>query len=588
MKSGKNRLFATALPQQGKRILLFMTLIALPVLFLYLGQSELLNVEGEWAACSRMMSGPGVSVERWYPESCHTIIFSRLIDELSNIFPMSEWLIRLPSLLAALATLAGTILLSLEIFERKNAVFAGWLMLGSYGFLYWGRIGSNPMFGAAAAVWCAALFFGRRSAESSLFRQNFDFFVMLGTVLLLCGYTTAIGIILLLLPQWIAILKKNRIAWRKCLLITAALISALLFLAVLLYIVVYSDNPELRWAGSLRRMADFCIRLSHRSFRELISLNNRIPVVESWLNLPRMLLPWSLLLPAALIGLWKKRKVLPDNFIRLLWGMLLYILFLAIFPGRRWGSLLPLLGPAVIVMSTGLSARYHDVKLERYSELVVRGIFIIIAALFSALFCTWPLWDELLRVDAPAMLMLLSAVAGLATLALLTFGISSGNPVEKIMKRSSPLAATVLAGVVLSVFVNCVFLPQMNRFRTGRRFWERSAAAIEQCDPAPELVIFYRCGVPERGIYYLNLEQPFTEVSTPEMADKILRNCGGKVVIISSREPEIISEISRIAARNRKRFNKDAPLAAEDLPVAFVSSDIHSPGDSYATWLLEL
>ena len=38
--------------------------------------------------------------------------------------------------------------------------------------------------------------------------------------------------------------------------------------------------------------------------------------------------------------------------------------------------------------------------------------FSIIAALFSALFCTWPLWDELLRVDAPAMLMLLSAVAG--------------------------------------------------------------------------------------------------------------------------------------------------------------------------------
>ncbi len=587
MKAAES-LFATALPQQGKRILLFMTLVALPVLLLYLGKSELLNVEGELASCVRMMQGPGISTERWYPDSCHTVIFGRLINELSRIFPMSEWLLRIPSLLAALAMLAGTILLSLEIFERKNAVFAGWLLLGSYGFLYWGRVGSSPMFGAAAAMWCVALFFGRKSSESSLFRRSFDFFVMLGAVLLFCGYTTAIGIILLLLPQWFSMLKNRCFSWKKCFIVLSALLLDLIFLTLLLYIVVYSDNPQLRWDGSLYRMADFCYRLSVGSFRELISLNHGITVAEALLNLPRLLLPWSLLIPAAAVGLWKKRHMLPDNFIRLLCGMGLYILFIGIFPGRRWGALLPLLGPAVIAISAGLSARYRDIRFERYSELIVRGIFIIIAALFAALFCTWPLWDELLRVDAPTMLMLLSTLAGLTTLALLTFGITSGNPIEKIMKRPSPLSGTILAGVVLSVFVNCVFLPQMNRFRTGRRFWTRSAAAIEQCDPAPEMVIFYRCGIPKRGIYYLNLRQPFVMVSTPQDADRILHNCGGKVAMISSCEPEIISEISSIAARNRKRFNPDAPMVAEELPIAFVNSDTRSPWAGYATWLLEL
>ena len=279
-------LFATALPQQGRRILLFMTLVALPVLLFYLGKSELLNVEGELASCVRMMQGPGISVGRWYPESCHTVIFSRLINELSRIFPMSEWLLRIPSLLAALAMLAGTILLSLEIFERKNAVFAGWLLLGSYGFLYWGRVGSSPMFGAAAAMWCAALFFGRKSSESSLFRRSFDFFVMLGVVLLFCGYTTALGIILLLLPQWIALLKNRSFSWKKCFIVLGALLADLIFLTLLLYIVVYSDNPQLHWDGSLRRMTDFCYRLSVGSFRELITLNHGISVAEALFNLP--------------------------------------------------------------------------------------------------------------------------------------------------------------------------------------------------------------------------------------------------------------------------------------------------------------
>lgn len=587
MKEKVNTFFATALPKQGKRALLLITLAALPVLMLYLGKSELINVEGEWASCIRMMTGKGIADSPLYPENTHTIIYSRLILELSRIVPLSEWLIRLPSAVAALLTLLGTILLALEIFDRKNAVLAGWLMLGSYGFLYWGRIGSAPMFGAAAAIWCAALFYGRQRRDSTPFRSSFDFFIMFFGVLLLGGCTSAVGIILLLLPQWIDMMKKHQYSRRGCILAVLAALSALLVVAISLYIVIYSDQPSLQLGGSLNRTINFCIRLFTVSFRELVTpAGSGFP--ESLLHLPRLLLPWSLFIPAAAWGLWKKRKSLPADLKKLLTGMLLFFLFIGIFPARRWGALLPLLGPAVIVMSAGLSAKFRDAEWVRQSELAIRTIFIIIAALFTALFCTWPLWGTLLRVEAPLMLLLISFVAGIITLALLTFGIIPGNLLEKIMKLSSPLSGTILAGVVLSVLVNCVIFPQMNRFRTGRRFWQSSSLAINQCDPEPETVIFYRCGIPKRGLYYLDLKQPFAMASTAKEADALLNNIGGKAVIISYRDPAIIAELADVAARNRKRFAAGEPMAAEDVPVAFIDSDARSEINCYATWLLEL
>ncbi|MBE6390725.1 MAG: hypothetical protein E7042_00770 [Lentisphaerae bacterium] len=587
MKDKVNNFFVTALPKQGKRALLLITLAALPILMLFLGKSELINVEGEWAGCIRMMTGPGISDNTWYPSDARTAIYSRLVMELARLLPLTEWLIRIPAVIAALLTLSGTILLALEIFERKNAVLAGWLMLGSYGFLYWGRIGSAPMFSAAATVWCAALFYGRQRRSPSPFRSSFDFFVMFFGILLLCGYTSAIGILLLLLPQWVDMTRKKQYSKSGCGKALLGALSAFTLVALLLYVVIYSDQPSLQWDGSFFRLVNFCRRLSVESWHELVTPGSG-GFPESLLHLPRLLLPWSLLIPAAAFGLWKKRDLLSADFKKLLWGMLLFFLFVGIFPFRRWGSLLPMLGPATIAMAAGLSVRLRDAETERYSELIVRGIFIVIAALFTALFCTWPLWDKLLRVEAPLMLMLISFVAGIATLALLTFGISPGNPVEKIMKLPSPLAGTILAGVVLSVLVNCVIFPQMNRFRTGRRFWQESSIAINQCDPEPETVIFYRCNIPPRGLYYLGLEQPFTKAMTPQEADKILRSCGGKAVVVSWRDPEIIQELSEVAARNRKRFNADSPLAAEALPVAFVNSDARSYKDCYATWLLEL
>ena len=521
------------------------------------------------------------------PEHYNSVVFGRLLRELSRFLPTGEWLIRFPALLAALAALSGTVLLALEIFDRKNAVFAGWLMLSSYGFLYWGRVGSNAMFAAAALVWSASLFYGKKRYQSIPFRRSFEFFFLLLITLVLCGITAVLGIIVFTIPPWISSLKKERFKFSDLKWNIAGIASAVVFVAVILYIGIYSGTPEISWNGNFERMLLFCRRIMSSSWLDFITPDGK-GGLKQFSHLFRLLLPWSLFLPATIYGLWKKRHELPEDLKNLVYGIGLFILFIGIFPARRWGSMLPMLGPAMIVVSSGLSARYREVKLVQISELIVRGMFMIIAALAAALLCTWPLWGKLLDLPVPVLLMMISTVTGAAALLVLTFCTVPRNFAETIMKRPAPLAGTVLAGVILSVLINCVVLPQMSLFRTERNFWYNAANELEQCNPAPEMLMFYRCSLSGKALYYLMPKQRIVEVNTPAEAEKLLRNTGGKVAVITRHRPEFFAELKEIAGANSKNFFADRPLCREKLPVAFAANDAGAADKCRGLWLFEL
>lgn len=586
MREFFNSLFISALPEQGKRALLLMPLAAFGVLLIFLGCAELTGVESEWAGCFRLLADDGRFSGEWLPEHYSSMIFGRFFREISPVFTVNEWLIRFPAVLAALAVMAGTILLALEIFDRKIAIFAGWLLLGSYGFLYWGRVGSNAIFGAAATVWCAALFYGRMRHKSAPFRCSFDFFVLLLLTMAVCGFTAVGGIIALLLPLWFTMAKTYRFKVEDAVWCVLGTLSAVAVVGVLLYLVVYSGNPENTWLDNLVRLRSFCRNLIFSSWREFITPTGNL--TKSLFHLPRLLLPWSLFIPAAVWGLWKKRELLPDDLKILICGMGLFVLSVGIFPLRSWGDMLPLLGPAVIVLSAGLSARWRDVRWERVSELTVRAVFIVVSALATALLCTWPLWENLLRLTPPVMLMIISTATGAVVLTVLTFWTVPGSFAERFMKRPAPLAGTVFAGVILSVLVNCVIFPQMSLFRTERNFWLNSATVLEQCEPAPEMVMFYRCGIPEKGLYYLALKQRIVSVNSPAEASELLRSCGGKVAVITLCKDEYLDELQQIARSARKNFFAENPLAREELPVAFTAGDSRQQNNAWGIWLFEL
>lgn len=577
---------AAVLPEQGKRAILFLSLIAVPVLLIFLGHGELTPEESEWAGCYRTVADAAKFSEPWLPQYYNNMIFGHLFCKLEMLFPISEWMLRFPVILAAIAFTAGTILLALEIFDRKNAVFSGWLMLGAYGFLYWGRIGSSAMFAAAATVWCAALFFSWEKRKPTPFHNSFEFFTILSVTFVACGITAVLGIILLLLPLWINMARKHQFDIRRFKHYFAGLLCAMAVLAGILFSAGCLGAPENFRLDNFNRVWMLCQKLISSAGRELsgISLYGVPEALWSWF---KQLLPWSLFIPAAVWGLWQKRNTLPENFKALICGTVLFVPVIGLISGGG-GHILPQLAPSVIILSAGLSARFRDVKWERISELFVRSVFIMVAALAAALLCTWPLWGKLLRLQPPVVLMVISLLTGGAALVVLMFCTVPGNAVEKMTKRPSPLAGTVIAGVILSVLVHCVIFPQMGLLRTERKFWQGAADMLEQCDPAPETVMFYRCGLPANGIYYLAPKQQIAVVSTPEAADELLRNSGGKVAVITRHHPEYFDELNRIARKNRKNFFAARPLCREDLPVAFTRGEAKEREKILGLWLLEL
>ncbi|MBR7107694.1 MAG: hypothetical protein IKC89_04690 [Lentisphaeria bacterium] len=587
MKNTVNTLFRTALPRYGKRSVFFLTVIAIPVLLILLGQSALLSVEGEWAACSRIAVDDGTFLDSgsgWKPDDFHNVIGGCIVRELSNFVPLSEWLIRIPAVLAALALLAGSMVLALEVADRKTAVLTGWLMLGSYGFLYWGRVGSGEMFAAAALVWAAVLFYGNVRNRRVSFRIGLDFFFLFFAVLVMCGLTSAVGMVIFLLPQWRAMLVQNKLSLRRIGILFASGICALLSIAALMFAAVYMRRFHDGFWGNICELWRLLPVLGKAAVREFFS-SAGINIAEGILHLPRLMLPWTLLLPAAVWNLWSKRGELQDEHKRLLYGIVWFILCVGIFPVRRWGTVLPVLGPALILLALSCSTRFNKNVWEERSEAAVRSVFMIAAALVLALPCTWPLWTRLLGVKPPLLLLAVAAVTGVFALAVLMYTARPGNLVDKIIKRQSPLAGTVFAGVLLSVFVNCVLFPEMNMFRTERDFWKRSRVVLAQCYPQPELVLFYKMRVREPAIFYLESGIPFKSIVSPGELDLFLRNTGGKLAVVSQNSPETVRELRMLAQKNRRRFHEGEALVTEAHPVAFVRSDKRSNG--YALWILE-
>ena len=98
MKNLFKSFFITVLPEQGKRALFLLSLAALPALLLFLGFGELSGVESEWAGCFRLASESAKFFDDWMPEHYNSVVFGRLLRELSRFLFASVWLIRIPAL----------------------------------------------------------------------------------------------------------------------------------------------------------------------------------------------------------------------------------------------------------------------------------------------------------------------------------------------------------------------------------------------------------------------------------------------------------------------------------------------------------
>ena len=127
---------------------------AAAVLLMILGNNPLLgNEAGNAESIRLLLAGKDIfAAERSFlPDSFIQLWLCRIQMLPALVFGSSEFFWRICSVVPALLLLSGSMLLTDEIFGRRAMCCAGWMLIGSYGFIYWGRNAGNYIF---LAAWC--------------------------------------------------------------------------------------------------------------------------------------------------------------------------------------------------------------------------------------------------------------------------------------------------------------------------------------------------------------------------------------------------------------------------------------------------
>ncbi|MDD5729305.1 MAG: glycosyltransferase family 39 protein, partial [Victivallales bacterium] len=310
-------------------------------LFCRLGHYALWGSEDRWAEIAREMI---VNKDFLHPAINGEVYFDKpllsywLITAVSFLCEcVNEAVARIPSAAAGLAGIFATVYIGRKLFNSKTGITAGWILLSSFGFLFWGRAAAADMENMTAIALAVAWFLARE--------QKAGFFSYLGFYLICFLGALAKGLPAIAVPVAVVIpyvLIHGR--WKAHIRIShfLALIvgSAAYFLPF--YAAAITDMP-----------AHYSYPASNLSGLDLVWQENILRVFnpldhndEYWFSyfyhLPRILAPWIVFFiaaAAALVGRWRELKK-NERFLALA-VVIIFVLFSA-SSSRRWYYILPI------------------------------------------------------------------------------------------------------------------------------------------------------------------------------------------------------------------------------------------------------
>ncbi len=472
---------------------------ALLMIMVMLGRNALTGGEGD-LAWGLQMAKNGKDLFRIdfteYPQLkwlCHFWAFP------AKLFGTSELVCRLPAAIAALLTLDGTMRLAAKFFNLRSSCTAGWLLLGSFGFLHWGRHGSMYMICCAVLVWCAVFL----CSNEMTFTQYYAFF-------LLSTFGFCVWGMQFIIP-WLGIwiLKKNYSFKPEAMLMIPAFFSASVTGLWILFL--FTLSPEGSINEAFFNLFSGIAEVLKKSFFEAVFPGKMWSLYpEALLNLPRMLLPWTFLTAISVCGMLMRFNGQNLKVKKLIIATGVIFLLIGIFPSRRWQFQLCQLPFFILLTSGSIAGECGKVKFNQFIGTVTSWIFSIIGALTTGLAITWPLWDMLFRISPPLLLMTIVPISGLMSIVFLVFDTGPQSAVEKRSGMHGPWSGYILAGVCLSAAFYTLTVPAMTRYRTERRFWSQCGAVSSNMPP--EKIIFYGYAPKSTARYYLDLPQGITEL----------------------------------------------------------------------------
>jgi len=186
---------------EHKSVILLL-LVAAAMLLINLGSRELWSLETRWAnVVLQMLQShdywhPLLKGEEYYDKPLLSYWIIILMSKMLGGF--SAWALRLPSVLAALASVYFIYDIGKRIFDHQTGLIAGWLLVTTYYFIFWGRVASADMLNMAGML--AAIWWFFRAPEKTTFGNYVIFFQIMAFTSLCKGLLGVVLPGLVILP----------------------------------------------------------------------------------------------------------------------------------------------------------------------------------------------------------------------------------------------------------------------------------------------------------------------------------------------------------------------------------------------------
>ena len=304
------------------------------LLFWGLGVRGLWGSEGRWAEVTREMFltrdffHPTIGGEPYFDKPLLTYWLIAAITAMTG--KLNEWVVRIPSAAAGMIGVWATWDLGRRLWSAEVGRIAAWVLLTTYGFLFWSRTAAADSENLAAIMAAAAWYWSQKDRPK--FTSFLIFYLILFLGALTKGLTAIVLPLLVVLPD---LLVEKR--WRLLLAPShwlALLLGCVMYVAPFVYASMTQPDYHASGIGLVFR---------ENILRFFEPFDHKEPFYIYLYQLPLLFLPWAPILVAALIGVARSWKELDYRTRWLLGAIALIFAFFTLSGSRRSYYILPTL-----------------------------------------------------------------------------------------------------------------------------------------------------------------------------------------------------------------------------------------------------
>ena len=474
---------------------------------------------------------PTIGGEAYFDKPLLTYWLIAAITALTG--KLNEWVVRIPSAVAGMIAVWATWDLGRRLWSAEVGRIAAWVLLTTYGFLFWSRTAAADSENLAAIIAAVAWYWSQKDRPK--FTSFLIFYLILFLGALTKGLTAVVVPLLVVLPdlvwerRWRLLLAPSHWA--------ALLLGGIVYLAPFVYASMSQPDYQANGIGLVFR---------ENIVRFFEPFDHKEPFYIYFYQLPLLFLPWAPILVAAIAGSGGAWKELDYKTRWLLSAIALIFLFFTLSGSRRSYYILPILPFCALLVGIflqpggetgGKALRAWGVKIQQLL------LFAMVAANLL-LPLALPIIARTAGFVAPRMLYAACALTGLIALVLARW-------VWRRMqaKKDAPAARQVAVMIVLAAVTMGGFFGWqqgiLDALRTERAFMLELKDRLE-AEKTERIGIYPRTDA--KASFYLNRAAPLQIITDLRQLEAFIDSSRPGVLLVQGRKaaglpPELLARL---------------------------------------------